>query len=133
MGDDVSGDMNLKAEVRESTLDTLKLAAALTIVTCAVAAFYYFADESLLLRVAGLICAAGIAGFVGLQTDKGRRLAAFGREAQTEVRKVVWPTRQESLQTTMIVMIVVVIVAIVLWAFDLFLSWGVRGLMGLGG
>jgi len=125
--------MNSKAEIQGSTLDTLKLAIAFAIVTCAVAAFYFFADESLLLRVTGLICAAGVAGFVGLQTDKGRQLAALGKEAQTEVRKVVWPTRQESVQTTMIVMIVVVIVAIVLWLFDLFLSWGVRGLMGLGG
>jgi preprotein translocase subunit SecE len=48
---------------------------------------------------------------------------------QVEVRKVVWPTRQETLQTTMIVLLMVMLVALLLWAFDSLLGWAVRSLM----
>ncbi len=125
--------MTSKAQAQGSTMDTVKLALALVIVTTAIAAFYYFADASLLVRVLALLGAAGAAGFVALQTDKGRQLAGFVREAQTEVRKVVWPTRQESVQTTLVVLAVVVVVALFLWGLDAFLGWAVKMLMGLGG
>lgn len=58
---------------------------------------------------------------------------AFAREARVELRKVIWPTRQETLQTTLVVLVMVVVVAIFLWLLDMLLLWAVNGLTGLGG
>ena len=66
-------------------------------------------------------------------TPKGRGIWRFAVDARTEVRKVVWPTRQETLQTTLIVIVMVIIVAIILWLLDIFLGWSIRSLMGQGG
>lgn len=125
--------MSTKAEATSSTLDTVKLGVALALLMGAVAAFYYFGEVPKLARVVGMLAAVGIAVAIALQTDRGRTLAAFIREAQTEVRKVVWPTRQETVQTTLVVMVVVVIVAIFLWLLDMLLGNIVSWAMGQGG
>ena len=122
--------MNLKTEVAGGVLDTVKLVIALLIAVTALAAFYIFADQSLLYRVLGLLTAAGIAVAVALQTEKGRYILGFFQDAQVEVRKVVWPTREETTQTTLIVIAVVVIVSIILWLLDMFLGWSVGLLIG---
>ena len=114
--------MSTKAETETSTVDTMKLAAALVILMGALVGFYYYAEVSKLVRVVGLIAAVGIAAAIALQTDKGRTTASFVKESQTEVRKVVWPTRQETIQTTLVVMVVVVIIAIFLWLLDMALG-----------
>jgi len=113
--------------------DTLKLAIAVFIVLSAIAGFYVFADQSLLLRVVGLLVAVVIAIAIALQTEKGRGIWIFFQEAQVEVRKVVWPTREETFQTTLIVILVVIVVALILWGLDAFLGWSIRNLMGQGG
>jgi preprotein translocase subunit SecE len=113
--------------------DTLKLAVALLITIAAVVGFYFFADQPLVIRLAGLLACVAVAVAVVWQTEKGRNALLFFQGAQIEVRKVVWPTRQETLQTTLIVIIVVIIVAIILWLLDMFLGWSVRSLMGQGG
>lgn len=125
--------MSAKAESHGSKLDTIKLLTALLLVICAVVGFYIYADQSLLLRVVGLMTAVAIAVVVALQTGKGRHTWAFFQDAQIEVRKVVWPTRQETVQTTLIVMLMVVLVAIFLWFLDMFLGWAIRLLTGQGG
>ena len=117
--------MNTKVETVAVKLDILKLFIALLILVSAIAAFYIYADESQLLRVVGLLAATGIAIGISLQTEKGRTLWAFIQDAQVEVRKVVWPTRQETLQTTLIVLVFVVIVALLLFVLD----WILGGLM----
>ena len=122
--------MNSKTEVAGGVLDTVKLVIALLIAVTALAAFYIFADQSLLYRVLGLLTAAGIAVAVALQTEKGRYILGFFQDAQVEVRKVVWPTREETTQTTLIVIAVVVIVSIILWLLDMFLGWSVGLLIG---
>ena len=125
--------MSTKVETDTSMVDTVKLGAALLIVLAAIGAFYYFRDESLFVRVVGLLAAIGTAAAIALQTDQGRTLTAFVKESQTEVRKVVWPTRQETLQTTFFVMLVVVIVAIFLWLLDMALGGIVSLVMGQRG
>ena len=125
--------MNSKVETEGSGLDTAKLAAAVALMVAAVAAFYWFADYSLLLRVLGLLAATGIALFVASQTLVGGRLLGFVSDARTEVRKVVWPTRQETVQTALIVFGVVIFMGIVLWLLDVLLLWAVRLLTGQGG
>jgi preprotein translocase subunit SecE len=125
--------MSTKAETDTSTLDTVKLGAALAILMGALVAFYYYAEVSKLARVVGLIAAVGVAAAIALQTERGRGLASFVRESQTEVRKVVWPTRQETVQTTLVVMVVVVIIAIFLWILDMALGGIVSMAMGQRG
>jgi len=124
--------MNSKAEATGSPADTFKLIMALLLLTGAIGAFYYYADQSLLMRVLGLLAVVGIATAIALQTDRGRNISAFFKATQVEVRKVVWPTRQETVQTTLIVFGMVVLVAIFMWLLDLLLGWAVHGLVGTG-
>jgi preprotein translocase subunit SecE len=86
-----------------------------------------------LLRVIALLAISGAAAAIALRTEPGRRLWQFGLDVRTEVRKVVWPTRQETLQTTLIVIAMVVIVGVLLWLFDLVLVGILRFLTGQGG
>lgn len=112
--------------------DKIKLLIAALVLGGALVAFYVFAEYALVFRVLGLLIAVGIAGFIGARTEVGGRAVAFTRGAVVEVRKVVWPTRKETVQTTMMVMAMVVIVGIILWVFDWFLAWGVQLLTGQG-
>lgn len=121
--------MGIKAEQTTSSFDTLKLTMALTILVAGVVCFYYFEDESQLLRVIGMLVIVAIAFFIASMSNMGRRGLGFVRDARVEVRKVVWPTRQETLQTTLIVLVMVVIVAIMLWLIDLALGAGVNSLL----
>ena len=96
-------------------------------------AFYFFADYSLLLRVVALLALAGGAAAIALTSLPGRQLWRFAVDARMEVRKVVWPTRQETLQTTLIVIVMVLILGILLWLFDMVLMSILRFLTGQGG
>lgn len=116
-----------------ANLDTLKLAAAAVLLVAGIAGFYYFSLYSTLLRVAGLLAISAAAAAVALQTEQGRRLWQFAGNARTEVRKIVWPTRQETMQTTLIVMVMVLILSIILWLFDTVLMGILRFLTGQGG
>ncbi len=121
--------MVTKTEETTSAIDTFKLMTAVLVLIAGVVGFYYFEDESQLLRVLGMLGVAVVAFLIAVTTDKGRRSMAFVKDARIEVRKVVWPTRQEALQTTIAVLFMVVLVAIMLWLFDMFLGWGVSKLL----
>ncbi len=123
--------MVAKAEVTQNSADTLKLAAAGIVLLAGLILFYVFAEQSLLFRVIGLLVMVGISAFLVYQTAVGKRTVAFFRDARTEVRKVVWPSRAETFQTTLTVFIIVVIVGIFLWLFDMFLSWLFRLITGI--
>ena len=110
--------MTGKAEATASGMDIFKLAVSALILIVGVAAFYMFADQPLLYRVLGIVAAVIVAAIIALTTARGRSLASFMQDARTEVRKMVWPTRVETLQTTIVVFIVVVILAIFLWIID---------------
>lgn len=90
----------------------------------------YFVNESFLLRVIGMLVLAIVAGVLAARTAKGKAFITLGLEARTEIRKVVWPTRQETMQTTLIVLVVVVIVAIILWGLDSTVSWLIALMIG---
>jgi preprotein translocase subunit SecE len=92
-------------------------------VAVAVVGNSYFADESLLYRVLGILVLAAGAGMLALQTAKGAAFWALVKGSRTEIRKVVWPTRQETVQTTMIVVGFVLLVAVILWGLDSLLGW----------
>jgi preprotein translocase subunit SecE len=125
--------MNSNVETTGGKLDTFKLGLALLILIAALVGFYFYADEALLYRVIGLLAAVGISVGIALQTDKGREIWGYFHDAQIEVRKVVWPTRKETVNTTLLVIGMVIIVAIILWLLDMFLGWSIGLLMGHGG
>lgn len=125
--------MATKAEAQGSVLDTIKLLLALVILLAGIVGFYYFEEESLLYRVLGLLAVVGVAIGVSITTAKGKSLLAFLSASRNEVRKMVWPTRAETMQTTLIVFILVVILAIFLWFVDMLLGAGVRALLSVGG
>ena len=125
--------MNAKIDTEGSAQDTIKLILSLFLLIGAVAAFYYFEERSLLLRVIGLLVVMGLSVAIALMTGVGRGVLRFAQDARTEVRKVVWPTRAETIQTTMVVFLMVIIMGIVLWLLDMFLLWAVQLLTGQGG
>lgn len=112
--------------------DSTKWLIALALLAVGLIAFYSFAGHSLLVRVVFLLGMVGASVFFALQTEKGRDTVNFLREAQIEVRKVVWPSRQETLQTTAIVALMVILVALFIWMLDSLLFWLVRLLTGQG-
>lgn len=124
--------MNSKVEATGSKADTAKLSVALVLVVAGAVAFNYYGDESLLIRVLAMLAVVGVALAIALQTVQGRRTLGFVKDARTEVRKVVWPSRRETVQTSLIVLIMVVIVGILLWVMDSFLLWAVKLLTGQG-
>ena len=110
--------------------DMMKLLAAGALVLVALVAFYVFANHSLLVRVIGLLLAGGAAAVLALRTEPGAETLEFIRGARAEVRKVVWPTRAETTQTTLVVIAMVVIMGLLLWMLDLLLLWLVRLITG---
>lgn len=121
--------MGARAESVGSANDGLKWAAAALIMGAALGAFYYFADQSQLLRVIGMLLATGVAVAIAMQTEKGRIAFGFVKESRTEVRKVVWPTRTETIQTTGIVLVMVTVVALFIWLLDTILGWSLKVLL----
>ena len=79
--------------------------------------------------LAGLALTAVAVG-LALQTESGRAACDLAKESRVEVRKVVWPTRQETSQTTLIVVVVVILVGLILWGLDSSLSWGIQAVIG---
>ena len=123
----------MNTEAQASGLDTVKLAASGLLLVGAVVAFYWFEDQSLLLRVLGLLAVAVVAVLLASQTAIGRSAWSFIGQTRNEVRKVVWPTRAETMQTVMAVMFVVILMGVLLWLLDMFLLWAIRLLTGQGG
>ena len=125
--------MSTKVEVEASGMDTAKLVVAVLLVIAGIYGFYYFDAHSTLLRVIGLLAIVGVAVGGIYQTAPGRRLWQFSLDSRMEVRKVVWPSRQETVQTTLIVFAMVLVMGLILWLFDMLLMTIVRALTGQGG
>ncbi|MBF0266726.1 MAG: preprotein translocase subunit SecE [Gammaproteobacteria bacterium] len=112
--------------------DKIKIYAAVALVIAALAAFYMMPEYSVLYRTVGLIVAIAVAIAIAAQSEVGRSLISFIRLSTVEMKKVVWPNRKETTQTTLIVGVMVLIIGILLWIFDQFIGWGVRYLTGQG-
>jgi len=91
---------------------------------------WYYQDQSLLNRVLVLVVVALVAIAVALQTERGRLIWALMKESRAEIRRVVWPTRQETTQTTFIVVMLTLVFALILWGLDSLLSWFVSSVIG---
>ncbi|MBB1438964.1 preprotein translocase subunit SecE [Shewanella sp. SG41-4] len=110
--------MTTNTENQSNSLDIVKWGIAALLIATAVIGNQFYADANVVARVAGVIIAFAIAGIIALQTSKGKQAQSFAREAHIEVRKVVWPTRQEALNTTFIVLAATAVMALILWGFD---------------
>jgi len=119
-------------EVVSSKLDTFKLLLAIAILIAGIVGFYYYEAESQLYRVLGVVFAAGVAVVISATTRLGQGLIGFARESRMEVRKVVWPTRQETMQTTFMVIVAVILIGIFLWLVDMLLAQAIQLLTGTG-
>lgn len=122
-----------KADLQENPNDKIKLIGAAALIVAGLTLFYLFSEQSLLYRVLGLLALAGVAVFVAYQTSRGKNAAAFFRDARIEVRKVIWPTRAETMQTTLIVLVIVVIMGVFLWLLDWVLAGAFQLVTGIGG
>ncbi|RDH81772.1 MAG: preprotein translocase subunit SecE [endosymbiont of Galathealinum brachiosum] len=126
--------MVAKTETEESgKLDSLKFLIAIALLVGGIWQFYFFAEESQLYRILGLLAMVVMAMLVMYTTRMGYGLWLFARDARTEVRKVIWPTRQETVQTTLMVVVMVFLVGIMLWLIDMVLRWAILLLTGQGG
>ncbi len=116
-----------------SSLDTAMLALAIATLVGGIFAFYYFLNEfSQTLRVLIVLGALGASAALAYQTSTGKTIWMYVRGANMELRKTTWPTRQESLQATLMIAVVVLITALLLWGLDSALLWGVKSVTGRG-
>ena len=124
--------MTQKINQSSAALDTIKWLGALLLGGLGITTNYFLSEQTLLLRVLVIALFFAIALGLGLWTTKGNVFLSFAKEARSEVRKVVWPTRQETMQVTGIVLIVVVAVGLILWGIDAMLLHMIAWLTGLG-
>ena len=110
--------------------DKIKIALAGLLVVAGLAGFYYFADSPAIVRIASVLAGSGAAAFVFLMTVPGKQFYAYAQESVAETRKVVWPTRKETLQTTGIVFLFVLVMSLFLWGVDWILLSIVKKLIG---
>ena len=120
------------AEQGSQMADKIKLVLAVLLVMAGIAGFYMLKDGALILRVASVLAGLVAAALVAWTTAPGREFFAFARESVAETKKVVWPSRKETVQTTGMVLAFVLVMAIFLWIVDALLVWGVKFLMGPG-
>jgi len=112
--------------------DRIKLLVAVLLVIAGLAGFYFFADAPTVVRVLSVVAGLVLAGVVAGTSALGKRFFRFALDARDEAKKVVWPTRKETIQMTGVVMAFVVVMALFLWAVDGVLLWLVRLAMGRG-
>lgn len=108
------------AETPDSSngLDIFKWVVTFTLLAAAVVGNHLYGEMSVVVRAAGVVVVIAAALGVAATTIKGKAAIAFAKESRMEVRKVVWPTRQETMQTTLIVLAVCIVMALVLWGID---------------
>jgi preprotein translocase subunit SecE len=111
-------------------VDKVKLGIAVLLVCAGVSGFYLLAESPAIVRVALVLVGVVLGAVVALTSVPGKQFYAFAQESTVETRKVVWPSRKESFQTTGIVFLFVVIMALFLWVVDAGLLWAVKLLMG---
>ena len=124
--------MNTNAETEPGVLEIVKLTVTAAILVGGIVAFYAYEEQSLLISVSVVLAAVAAAVVVFMQTERGRTLWKFIQGARIELRKVIWPTRTETIQTTLTVFVFVLILGIFFWILDMGLLWATRILTGQG-
>ena len=123
--------MNTNTEATNTgALDWLKWLVVAALLGGGVYGNWYFQEESLLLRIGALLALAVVAALVAVQTERGRNTWTLIKEARVELRRVVWPSNNETTQTTLVVLVLVFVVALMLWGLDWLLGLTVSSLIG---
>ncbi len=125
--------MDTKADTGSTPLDTLKLTVAAAVLLGGLIGYYYYADVATVIRALGVLVAFGLSVVILLQSTQGKALWRFINASRVELRKVVWPTRDEAIQTTIAVFVFTLIMGVFFWLLDMFLLWLTRLLTGQGG
>jgi preprotein translocase subunit SecE len=112
------------------TADRIKLVLAVLALAAGIGGYYYLADKLLLVRVLVLLGAAVVTVVIAMQTEFGRGAWTFAKESRQEIRKVVWPSRKETVQVTLVVVAMVVAAALFLWIVDWGLLAAIKALTG---
>ena len=112
--------------------DKIKIVLAVLLVAAGIAGFYYFGDSPAIVRLGSVLAGLIAAAFVFWTTVPGKQFYVYAQESAAETRKVVWPTRKETIQTTAIVFLFVVVMSLFLWAVDASLLFIVKKLIGAG-
>jgi preprotein translocase subunit SecE len=112
-----------QVETVSTGADKAKLVAAALLVVAGLAGFYLLGKQGAVAQWAALVVGLAAAVAVFFSAEPGRQLVGFGRDSWREVRKVVWPTRKESLQMTAYVFVFVLVMAILLWLADKTIEW----------
>jgi len=125
--------METKVEEQPTIVDTAKLALAIVVLLAGVVGYYYFADAATVLRALSVLVALALAAVVVFTSFQGRVLWKSIQGARVELNKVVWPTREETIQTTLVVLLVALIGGVFFWLLDVFLLWLTTRITGQGG
>ena len=110
--------------------DKVRIALAVLLVVAGLAGFYFLSDSPAIVRVLSVLVGLAAAAGVLWTTAPGKQFFVYAQESHEETKKVVWPTRKETIQTTGVVFLFVVTMALFLWAVDSSLLWIVKRLMG---
>ncbi|MBN2701278.1 MAG: preprotein translocase subunit SecE [Methylothermaceae bacterium] len=116
-----------------SAFDWIKVILAVTLLVTGMAGFYYYIEYSLLYRTLAMVGVALVSAGLFFTTAPGRGFLSFFQSSRAEVHKVVWPLRQETIHTTIMVVVMVLVVGLILWLLDSLFLWLVRLLTGQGG
>jgi preprotein translocase subunit SecE len=113
--------------------DALKLAAGVVIVAAGIVGFYMLSELPIWLRWIVVLAALVAGSLVSLQSFQGRTFWSFVQSSRIELRKVVWPNRQETLQVTLVVFVMIIVLGLFFWGIDTLLAFLTKWLTGRGG
>src|SRR5690606_16851910 len=116
---------NSNVETVSSTADRLKLGLAILVIIAGVVGYSMLEGHAAVLRIGVFLASVIVAGVIAWASEPGKRSLSFGRDAYNEVKRVVWPTRQETIRMTGIVFVFVIVVGAFLWLVDKLLQWAI--------
>lgn len=125
--------MNEQVESSATALDVVKLALGILVFAAGIAGFYYLGEQPQVVRWLIVLGAFGAAVAIVSQSQYGRDFWQFFQTSRMELRKVVWPNRQDTLQTTLVVLVFVLVSGVFFWLLDMVLAWATKYLTGQGG
>ena len=115
---------------RDVRLDWLKWVGVFALLAVGVWGNLHYSSQPLLYRAVALLVLVGLAAGMAALTTQGGAFLELAKASRVEIRKVVWPTRQETTQTTLVVVVVVLVMALILWGLDTLLGWIASKLIG---
>jgi preprotein translocase subunit SecE len=116
-----------------SSLDSVKNISAAAILLVSLVGYYKFSEVHAVIRILAILVGVGVSIFIFYQSEKGKSWFKYLSSAKKEVKQVIWPTRQETVQMTLIVFVAVIVMSIFLWLVDMFFLWAVKLLTVQGG